>query len=165
MRFRLRTSARPLNRKLWLAAIVTGASSAMALAAATTASASSNNQVVLSATGIPTTGGPGGFWIWSQPGGNAYGNEGAGSIYFYALLPAEHPVDVSDVSVSGNTVSEKVTSTDGLISCPVFTGTETTPGHGTVTFSCNVTTPSGKVVTAAATDVPAQVNISTQAVG
>jgi hypothetical protein len=135
------------------------ASSVVALATAAAAGASSNTQVILSATGISTSGGPGGFWIWSQPGGNAYGNDGAGSIYFYALLPAEHPVEVSNVVVSGTTVSETVDSTDGLISCPTFTGTETSPGHGTMSFTCDVTTPGGTVV-ATATNVPGQVNIS-----
>jgi hypothetical protein len=135
------------------------ASSAVPLATATAAGASSNTQVILSATGIPTSGGPGGFWIWSQPGGNAYGNDGAGSIYFYALLPAEHPVEVSNVVVSGQTVSETVDSKDGLISCPTFTGTETSPGHGTMSFTCDVITPGGTVVVTA-TNVPGQVNIS-----
>jgi hypothetical protein len=135
------------------------ASSAVALAAAPTAGASSNNQVILSATGVSTSNGPAGWWIWSQPGGNAYGNDGAGSIYFYALLPAEHPVEVSNVVVSGNTVSETVQSKDGLISCPTFTGTQTAPGHGTMSFTCYVTTPGG-TVTVTATNVPGQVNIS-----
>jgi hypothetical protein len=140
---------------VWLAA---GLAIAL-LATLTSATASSSTQVVLSATGISTDHGPGGWWIWSQPGGNAYGNEGAGSIYFYALLPAEHPVDVSNVVVSGNTVSEKVVSTDGLISCTTFTGTETSPGVGTMSIVCNVTTPGG-LVTVNATNVPGQVNIS-----
>jgi len=148
-------------------AAVALASCLVVLAAITSASASnSNNQVILSATGVATNHGPAGFWIWSTPGGtNAYGGatgEGAGSIYFYALLPREHPVDVSNVSISGNTVSETVDSRDGLISCPTFTGTETSPGHGTVSFTCNVTTANG-TVTAVATNVPAQVNISSSA--
>ncbi len=132
----------------------------VALATMTGATASSNNQVILSATGVPTSAGPAGFWIWSQPGAaNAYGNEGAGSIYFYVLLPGEHPVDVRNVVVTGSSVSETVNSTDGLITCPTFTGTETSPGKGTVSFTCMVTTARG-VVTATATNVPAQVNIS-----
>ncbi len=126
----------------------------------TGATANSNNQVILSATGVATTAGPAGFWIWSQPGGaNAYGNEGAGSIYFYVLLPGEHPVDVDNVVLTTSSVSETVTSRDGLITCSTFTGTETSPGHGTVSFSCSVTT-AGGAVTATATNVPAQVNIS-----
>jgi hypothetical protein len=133
----------------------------MTLGAFGTAGANSNSQTVLSATGVLTTGGPAGFWIWSQPGtANAYGNEGAGSIYFYALLPAEHPVDVSGVTVSGNTVTETVVSTDGLITCSTFTGTETSPGVGTVSFTCMVTKLDGTLVKAVATNVPAQVNIS-----
>jgi hypothetical protein len=154
---------KPIARiPLWVAAGL--ASSVLASATFTTATASSNSQVILSATGIAATTAagptPAGFWIWSQPGGNAYGNNGAGSIYFYALLPAEHPVDVSGVSISGSTVSETVISTDGLITCPRFTGTETSPGLGTVSFTCNVTRPDGTVVTATATNVAAQVNIS-----
>lgn len=135
------------------------ASSAVTLATATAAGASSNTQVILSATGISTSAGPGGFWIWSTPAQNGYGPDGAGSIYFYALLKAEHPVEVDNIVVSGNTVSETVNSKDGLINCPSFTGTETSPGHGTVSFTCDVTTPTGTVV-ATATNVPAQVNIS-----
>jgi len=146
-------------RRLRFGVAAAFASLIVALAAFTGVSASSNNQAILSGTGITTTAGPAGFWIWSQPGGNAYGNEGAGSIYFYVLLPGEHPVDVSNVVLSGNTVSETVKSTDGLITCPTFTGTETSPGHGTVSFTCKVSTPSG-LVTASATNVPAQVNIS-----
>jgi hypothetical protein len=135
------------------------ASSAVALAMAPAAGASSNTQVILSATGISTSDGPAGFWIWSTPSGNnAYGPDGAGSMYFYALLKAEHPVEVSNVSVSGSTVSETVQSKDGLINCPSFTGTETSPGHGTVSFTCDVTTPTGMVTVTATT--PAQVNIS-----
>jgi hypothetical protein len=133
----------------------------MVLGAFSTAGANSNSQTILSATGVLTTGGPAGFWIWSQPGtANAYGNQGAGSIYFYALLPAEHPVDVSGVTITGKTVSETVVSTDGLISCTAFTGTETSPGIGTVSFTCKVTELDGTLVTAIATNVPAQVNIS-----
>ncbi|HLZ23901.1 MAG TPA: hypothetical protein VKQ30_17450 [Ktedonobacterales bacterium] len=134
---------------------------ALMLSTVGVASASSNTQVILSATGISTSAGPAGFWIWSQPSNpNAYGNNGNGSIYFYALLPAAHHVDVSNVTVNDETVSETVTSTDGLITCPSFTGTETSPGKGTVSFTCMVTTPSGAVVTATASNVPSQVNIS-----
>src|SRR5690349_3435042 len=104
---------KPIARiALWAA---TGlVSSIVASATLTGASASSNSQVILSATGVATTGGPAGFWIWSQPGtSNAYGNEGAGSIYFYILLPAEHPVDVSNVMFPTSTsVSEMVKSRD-----------------------------------------------------
>lgn len=141
----------------WLLALVVA--SALMLSAVGTASANSSTQVILSGTGISTSGGPAGYWIWSQPGNNNYGNDGAGSIYFYALLKAEHPVEVSNVVVSGNSVSETVTSKDGLITCPTFTGTETSPGHGTVSFTCTVTTANGPV-TVVADSVPSQVNIS-----
>ena len=66
-------------------------------------------------------------------------------MYFYALLPAEYPVKVSNIVVFGSTVSGTVNSKDGLISCPSFTGTETSPGHGTASFTCDVTTPTGTV--------------------
>jgi hypothetical protein len=148
----------------WVAVGLT--SCVVVLAAISSASANSNNQVILSGTGVSTSAGPAGFWIWSVPGGtNAYSGptgEGAGSVYFYALVPGEHPVDVANVSISGNTVSETVNSRDGLIHCATFTGTETSPGHGTVSFSCKVTTAHG-TVTAVATNVPSQVNISSLA--
>lgn len=128
----------------------------------------SNTQVILSATGVSTDHGPAGFWIWSEPCcTNTYGGStgnGNGSIYFYTLLKGEHPVDVSNVSVSNSTVTETVTSKDGLVNCGTFTGTETSPGHGTVSFVCTVTTSSGPV-TVKASGVPAQVNISSQASG
>lgn len=142
----------------WLVAVL--AATALTASAIGAASASSNTQVILSATGINTTSGPAGFWIWSQPDNNNYGNDGNGSIYFYALLPASHHVEVSNVVVNGETVSEVVTSTDGLITCPSVTGTETAPGQGTVSFTCDVTTSSGAIVTVTGTDVPAHVNIS-----
>ncbi len=142
----------------WLAAALIA--SALMLSIAGTAGASSNTQVILSATGISTSAGPAGFWLWSQPDSpNAYGNGGNGSIYFYALLPASHHADVTNVVVSGNTVTESVTSTDGLINCPWVTGTETASAKGTVSFTCYITTASG-VVTATATDQPAEVHIS-----
>ncbi len=142
----------------WLAAVLVA--SALMLSVTGTAGASSNTQVILSATGISTSAGPAGFWLWSQPDNpNAYGNDGNGSIYFYALLPASHHADVTNVVVVGNTVTEAVMSTDGLIDCPWVTGTETAPGRGTVSFTCYVTTANGGV-TVTATDVSAQVNIS-----
>lgn len=133
---------------------------ALTVGAGGTASASSSTQVILSGTGISTTAGPAGYWIWSQPSNpNAYGNGGNGSVYFYTLLPADHPVDASNVTVVNNTVTETVTSRDRLITCPIFTGTETRPGHGIVSFICTVLTANGPV-TATVTNVPSQVNIS-----
>ena len=118
---------------------------------------SSGVQIVLSATGIVTTVGPGGFWLWSQPGTtNAYGNGGQGSMYFYKVYKTTIPVAVSNTNLSGTTVTEHVASSDGRIGCD-FTAVQTTrtgSPNGTVSFTC--TAPSG----AAATDVPATVKIS-----
>ena len=80
---------------------------ACTLAIVSAATASSNNQIVLSATGINTSVGPGGFWIWSQPGGNKYGNDGQGNMYFYALH-IQKPVEASNVVLNGATVTEQV---------------------------------------------------------
>jgi len=121
------------------------------------AGASSNNQIVLSGIGFSNVG-PAGFWLWSQPGGNAYGNDGAGNMYFYAL-GIQKPVEISSITLSGNTVTERVTSkSDSSIDC-WFTGTELSPpggphgANGWVSFSCSA--PSG-----AAGGFPATVVIS-----
>jgi hypothetical protein len=118
---------------------------------------SSSTQIVLSATGILTTVGPGGFWLWSQPGSpNAYGNGGQGSMYFYHVYKTTIPVAVSNTNLTGTTVTEHVASSDGRIACD-FTAVQTTrtgSPNGTVSFTC--TAPNG----ASATDVPATVRIS-----
>jgi len=130
----------------------------MTLGPVAVATASNNNQILLSATGISTTVGPGGFWLWSQPGSNPYQNDGRGNVYFYAL-PLQKPVIVSNVVLNGATVTEHVASNDGSIACD-FSATETSRpsnGHGVngvVSFTC--TAPSG----ASATNVPATVRIS-----
>src|SRR5579863_4037459 len=123
------------------------------------ADATTNTQVVLSATGITTSVGPGGFWLWSQPGTlDQYGIAGAGNMYFYAR-GIQRPVVIGNVLLSGATVTENVKSRDGAIACR-FTATETSRvvnAHGVnglVTFSC--TAPAG----ASATSVPATVIIS-----
>jgi len=123
------------------------------------ADASSNSQIVLSATGITTSVGPGGWWIWSQPGGtNAYGNAGAGNMYFYAH-GIQRPVVVRDVVLSSATVSEDVASPDGSIVCH-FSATELSrqvSAHGVnglTSFSCS------HPVGAFATNVPSTVIIS-----
>jgi hypothetical protein len=113
-------------------------------------------QIILSATGITTTKGPAGFWLWSQTGGNAYGNGGQGSMYFYQVYRTTVPVEVSEVVLSGKTVTEDVISKDGRINCE-FSATQTSPTgspNGKVSFTC--THPAG----ASATNVPAKVNIA-----
>ena len=118
-------------------------SAALALAAAVVpASANSSNQTLLSATGVSTSVGPFGFWLWSQQGGNAYGNDGAGNIYFYALGIAD-PADVSNVVISGNKVWEDETSAH--TSCHLY-GVESSPGHGTISFSCTTTRTGATVI-------------------
>jgi hypothetical protein len=120
--------------------------------------AASNPQIVLSATGIQTSVGPGGFWLWSQPGApsNAYGNGGQGSMYFYQVYKTTIPVVVSNTALKGSTITEHVASSDGRIACDFTAVQTTTTGspNGTVSFTCSA--PAG----ASATDVSATVKIS-----
>jgi len=183
-----------MGRLKWLSVLASVVGVTFGLVGAA-AGAGSNNQDVISATGIPATltsctGNPhcpsagavtpAGFWIWSEPaGGNAYGEStgnGAGSLYFYALSPKEEAVDVSNVSVTPGsqpgtgTITETVTGANGPYSgltCS-FEATETSPGHGTVEFSCTLTFSgatltfvSGPTVTES--PVSGQVNISSAA--
>src|SRR6201981_426274 len=79
-------------------------------------SGNSNCQIILSGTGLSATPAdpckPWGMWLWSQPNNNnAYGNEGNGSIYFYGIARAEAHADVSDVTLSGDSVSESASGT------------------------------------------------------
>src|SRR5579859_6729752 len=127
--------------RLKLLVLVTSAALALA-AAAVPASANSNDQTLLSATGVKTIVGPFGFWLWSQQGGNAYGNDGAGNIYFYALGIAD-PADVSNVVISGNTVSEDETSAN--TECHLY-GVESSPGQGTIQFSCTTSQTGATVI-------------------
>jgi hypothetical protein len=135
---------RSFVRKLqMMGAVVPAVVAALILAAG--AGANSNNQIVLSGIG-PSTVGFSGFWLWSQPGGNAYGNDGTGDVYFYEI-GVQAPVEISDIVLSGNTVTEHVTSKIGSSIDCWFTGTETSkPGgphgaNGWVSFSCSA--PSG----------------------
>ena len=145
--------------KLRLAAVIAAVVAALILASGV--GASSNNQIVLSGIG-PSTVGFSGFWLWSQPGGNAYGNDGAGDMYFYDI-GVQKPVEISDITVSGNTVTEHVTSKIGTsIDCR-FSATETSkPGgphgaNGWVSFSCSAPSVAG---TPASGTYPATVVIS-----
>lgn len=158
---------------------------ALPAANAPLSSASGNTpQVVLSATGFTAdlspalpdgkTTTPAGFWLWSQPSTtNAYGNGGTGNVYFYdvqPLPPLQLPAIVSNVVVSGSTVTEHVVSkpsSKGSFSCDL-TGTQNSPPNnvgfpnGVVTFTCNLTTSNGLSLTATspAGGVPSTVEIT-----
>lgn len=144
------------------------AMSTVAIMPASSASANSGSggdngtQILLSATGVPTVAGPAGFWLWSQPNDpNAYGNDGAGNVYFYAQ-GVTLPVDVSDVFVSGNTVSEDVEGSSPIgtsVTCSL-TATETRPGSGLISFNCSGVGVNGPF-SGSATNAPGQVTIST----
>lgn len=116
----------------------------IAALAAAPASASSNDQTLISATGIQTLAGPMGFWLWSQTGGNTYGNNGAGNIYFYALGIAD-PANVENVSISNGGRSLSEWEFSAHTAC-FFTATESSPGQGTGTYSCTAKGPKGSAV-------------------
>lgn len=107
-----------------------------------------NPQFVISGTGISTTVGPGGLWLWSQLGkSNAYGNGGAGSMYFYHVYRSTVPVEVSSVALSGKTITEHAASRDGRVSCDI-TAVQIKPigsKNGTVSYTC--TAPAGASAT------------------
>src|SRR5579872_4988436 len=71
---------------------------------------SSNCQIIVSGTGLPGTPNPPcnpwGLWVWSQPSNNNYGNDGNGSMYFYAIHKAEAHVNASNVVLSGSYITE-----------------------------------------------------------
>ena len=133
-------------------------------------SSNSNCQIILSGTGLPATGNnctPWGMWLWSQPNNNnAYGNEGDGSIYFYAIAPAEAHADVSNVILSGDSVSESAFGTfpnGTTVSCK-FAAHQTSPGKGILdTMDCTLVSKSGTThhsCTAPAGGIPITVDIS-----
>ncbi len=109
--------------------------------------ASTNQQLVLqdrAGTGFGTFNGtptPFGFWIWCQTplNSNAYGNDCAGSVYFYHLGIA---TGVSgSVSVSGS--SYTVTVSGGPVSSCVFTFSSPFTSGATNTVSLSCGSPSG----------------------
>ncbi|HEV2388086.1 MAG TPA: hypothetical protein VGS20_12615 [Candidatus Acidoferrales bacterium] len=128
----------------------------------------SNSQIILSGTALPASPThpctPWGMWLWSQPPTNdAYGGNngnGDGSMYFYAIHKAEAHADVSDVVLSGDSVSESASGTypDGTsVSC-TLKAHQTSPGKGILdSMRCTVTPP-GQVCTA--TDIGITVDIS-----
>jgi hypothetical protein len=137
---------------------------------AVSASASSSTQVAISVTGAPasgTTATPSGMWLWSQPTGNNYGNQGQGSLYFYGISAVTETVDISHVSVTGPSVSETLTGVNGPFSgllCSV-SATESSPGSGLMEFSCTFSHDGHSFTEASGTTkaeswVPAVVNIT-----
>lgn len=152
---------------------------ALAAGPGTAGASQSDSQTLLNGTGVTTTFSPqdltcpcSGYWIWSEPGGtNSYGvpgGNGGGNMYLYAL-GYQNPVDVSNVVISSvaggsnNHLSETVTWTKLQITC-YFWATESSPGHGSISFSCdNVPVPAkdgGGTTNVTSTDAPASVTIS-----
>jgi hypothetical protein len=142
----------------------------------------SNCQIILSVTGLtascvttaPLKDKHAGFWLWSQPpsADNTYGGGGQGSMYFYGFAFSTVPVEVSNVSLSGNSVSENASGTSNAgetISCVSGCGAggafgiaahETSPGKGVLDcLSCTVSTSSNSG-TCTASNVAIDVNIS-----
>jgi hypothetical protein len=122
----------------------------------------SNCQIILSGTGLPATPNPPcnpwGLWVWSQPSNNSYGNDGEGSMYFYAIHKAEAHVQASSVALSGSAVSETVSGAfpDGTAVSCTLAAHQTSPGKGILdSMSCTVGNNSCSV-----TDVPITVDIS-----
>lgn len=127
----------------------------------------SNAQIILSGTALPATPAhpctPWGMWLWSQPGTNdAYGGatgNGNGSMYFYAIHKAEAHMDVSDVVLSGDSVTESASGAypDGTtISC-TLAAHQTSPGKGVLnSMSCTV----GSQVCSVTEPIPITVDIS-----
>jgi hypothetical protein len=132
----------------------------------------SNCQIILSGTGLSATPNPPctpwGFWLWSQPNtNNAYGNDGDGSIYFYAIAPAEAHADVSNVTLSRNSAGQSVVSESASGTFPngttvdcTLTAHQTSPGRGVLdSMECTLVTKSG-TDSCAVTDIPITVDIS-----
>jgi hypothetical protein len=128
----------------------------LAISPTAPARASSNNQVMLSATGVTTSVGPAGWWLWSQPGGNAYGNDGTGNVYFYAI-GVQKPVEISDIVLSGNQVWETVTGKGDSFTCWFWAQENARQGNqnGVTSFRCDA-----GAGNATATNVPSKVQIS-----
>jgi len=122
----------------------------------------SNCQIILSGTALPGAPNPPcdpwGMWVWSQPSNNNYGNDGNGSMYFYAIHKAEAHVQASNVTLSGSYVSETVSGAypDGTAVSCTLAAHQTSPGKGILdSMSCTVGTNS-----CSATDIPITVDIS-----
>jgi len=124
-----------------------------ALPAHAQCSSNSNCQIILSGTGLSATGNqctPWGMWLWSQTANNNYGNDGNGSMYFYAIAPAEAHTDVSNVSLSVNAAGQSVVSETASatfpngtsLSCSPIVAHQTSPGKGILDqMACTLVTP------------------------
>jgi hypothetical protein len=138
----------------------------------------SNCQIILSGTALPATPNPPckpwGMWLWSQPASNnAYGPDGNGSMYFYAVAPAEAHVDVSNISLSTNGAGQSVVSESAsgtfpngtTLNCPVIQAHQTSPGKGILDqMQCTlVPPPPASSVTCTTSDIPITVDISSAA--
>lgn len=141
-------------------------------------SSNSNCQIIVSGTGLPATPKPPctpwGMWLWSQPASNnAYGPDGNGSMYFYAIAPAEAHAEVTNISLSTNGAGQSVVSESAsgtfpngtTLSCPVIQAHETTPGHGILDqMQCTlVPPPPASSVSCSASDIPITVDMSSAA--
>ncbi len=136
------------------------------------AQSNSNAQIILSGTGLPANPTPPctpwGMWLWSQPAtNNPYGGtsgNGDGSMYFYAIAPAEAHVDVSNVTLTGSSVSESASGTfpnGTTVNCSTISAHQTSPGKGILdNITCTLAPPGKPTVTCTATDIPITVDIS-----
>ncbi len=124
-------------------------------------SSNSNCQIIVSGTALPASTQqctPWGLWVWSQPANNSYGNDGDGSIYFYRIHAAEAHVGASNVTLSGNALSETISGAypDGTAVNCTLSAHQTSPGKGILdSMSCTVGTAS-----CSAADIPITVDIS-----
>lgn len=96
-------------------------------------------------TGTPTPT-PFGFWIWCQSTTtNAYGNDCAGSMYFYAIIPATEGVEGWVANNGDGTFTMNVHNTTGTfaIDCSLTNVGPVTRGTtNTINVSCS--SPSGQ---------------------
>ena len=136
----------------------------------------SNCQIILSGTGLtgntaPPKCQPWGFWLWSQPANNAYGNDGDGSIYFYNIAPAEAHVDVGNVSLSLNSLGQSVVTESAsatfpngtTLSCTLIQAHQIRPGKGILDqMACKLVTPAPSSTTfnCTASGIPITMDIS-----
>ncbi len=119
---------------------------------------SSSGQLAVSFTGgvFSLSGGgssPFGFWVWCQSTTtNSYGNDCAGSAYFYALNPATESVEgyvTGGSAGSGYTLQLWNTTGNLAISCSLTTSGPAMPGpRNTVTTGCSSPAGSGTVTNA-----------------
>jgi hypothetical protein len=147
-------------RQLLLVAMAAVGLGLIASSSSALAANSSSGQLVVSFTGgtFALAGGgttPFGFWIWCQSTtSNAYGNDCAGSGYFYALNPATEPIEgsVSGSAASGYTLSVHNAGGAFAIDCTLSTIPPATPaGSNTVNVTCSAPAGSATVKNAVVT--------------